>query len=219
MFSGKTSELIRRCRRFRAARKRVLLAKPAMDTRYSLGSTGSAAAATHDGERLPAVSAASLAAVERSAGFAAADVIGVDEAQFFPDAARRCEAWAAAPHHKTVVVAALSGTFRRQAFPCAADADTHHTMPVVSALLPLADTIQHLTAVCGRCCRDGAAFSWRNAAAAAPNASPPGGAAAAAADAPEEDVVAVGGAETYVALCRGCWARAQTAEDGPPVKP
>lgn len=43
-----------------------------------------------------------------------ADVVGIDEGQFFPDVAQAAEQWAQAG--KTVVIAGLDGDFRRQRF-------------------------------------------------------------------------------------------------------
>ena len=65
------------------------------------------------------------------------DIIGVDEGQFFPDLVEFCEDMANAG--KVVIVAALDGTFQRKPFPG------------VMELVPLAESITKLTAVCMRC--------------------------------------------------------------------
>ena len=79
MFTGKTTELIRRLREAADAGRRVLAIKPALDDRYHPTSL-----ATHDGVTLPGVTVAGLADLERALAGADADVIGLDEAHFFP---------------------------------------------------------------------------------------------------------------------------------------
>ena len=56
MFSGKSTELIRRLQRFKIARYNVLIVKYANDNRY----TEDAAIATHDKQMLQAVNATKL---------------------------------------------------------------------------------------------------------------------------------------------------------------
>ena len=76
MFSGKTEELIRRLRRARIARQRVALFKPALDNRYHESDVVS-----HDASAMP--SSAVHAADQITLLVGDADVVGVDEAQFF----------------------------------------------------------------------------------------------------------------------------------------
>ncbi len=76
MFSGKTEELIRRLRRAKIARQKVVIFKPIIDTRYSSNSIVS-----HSEQSLPSILIKDvneiLDLVED------AQVIGIDEAQFF----------------------------------------------------------------------------------------------------------------------------------------
>jgi thymidine kinase len=182
MFSGKTTELLRRVRRFSVARKLCILVKHAADTRYSGVSTHDACpprSGASDGRDSPlrgnivsqdwvsVVRASALADVE--AEVAKADVIGIDEGQFFPDIVSFCERMA--NRGKIVIVAALDGTFQRKPFGD------------VLGLVPLAESVVKLNAVCMTCLQD-AAFSARLSS--------------------EEEVVVVGGAEKYVAVCRNC---------------
>ena len=78
MFSGKTEELIRRLRRARIARQQVEVYKPALDARYSEEEVVS-----HDENTV------STTAVETASQIllmtSEADVIGIDEAQFFDE--------------------------------------------------------------------------------------------------------------------------------------
>ena len=80
MFSGKTEELIRRLKRARIARQRVALFKPALDTRYA-EAHGADAVVSHDANAMP--SDAVHAADQIALLVGDADVVGVDEAQFF----------------------------------------------------------------------------------------------------------------------------------------
>ena len=58
MFAGKSTELIRRVRKYRAARKQVLVVKYAADTRYSENDL-----ATHDVQGIPAISANTISEI------------------------------------------------------------------------------------------------------------------------------------------------------------
>ena len=76
MFSGKTEELIRRLNRARYARQTVLIFKPRIDERYAKESVVS-----HSKQELTALAIDD--ATEIIAHALDADVIGIDEAQFF----------------------------------------------------------------------------------------------------------------------------------------
>lgn len=139
MFSGKSTELIRRLKRYRVAQYEVLIVKYDKDTRYDDGGI-----ATHCGQSLPAVAASSLAELsEKAKDF---DVIGIDEGQFFPDVVEWCEEMA--NKGKVVLVAALDGTFQRKPFQG------------ILGLVPLAEQVTKLGAVCMSCFKE-AAFSKR----------------------------------------------------------
>lgn len=76
MFGGKTEELVRRLRRAEIAKQRVVCVKPAIDDRYHATDVASHAGATF--RAVPVRNSAEARAV-----CAGADVVGVDEAQFF----------------------------------------------------------------------------------------------------------------------------------------
>lgn len=78
MFSGKTEELIRRLNRSRIARLRVQIFKPAVDVRYDEDDVVS-----HDQNAIEAVAVENASQIILYASDA--DVIGIDEAQFFGD--------------------------------------------------------------------------------------------------------------------------------------
>ena len=78
MFSGKTTELIRRVRRHVTAAKKCLLVKYRGDNRY----TEDPLLSTHDHTRMAAKAVSALAEVANAAWHY--DVIAIDEGQFFP---------------------------------------------------------------------------------------------------------------------------------------
>lgn len=137
--SGKTTELLRRTRRFVHAGSNCLVIKFKADTRYSEDE-----AATHDGVTHTARSASVLA--ELGSDWEAFDVISIDEAQFFPDAVEFAEAAASAG--KTVLVCGLDADFRRRPFGR------------ILELVPVAEHVHKLTAVCASC-GDDASFTMR----------------------------------------------------------
>ena len=200
MFSGKTTELLRRLQRQQLAGRRVLLVKHAIDDRYGAcnapaahgqgqgegqgeegqGEEGEAErrplhvseAVTHDNVRFRAIPAAAMGDVVGLPEVRAAEVIGVDEGQFFADLVPVVDALAFAG--KRVIVAALDGTVRQEPFPA------------TLALVSRAERVAKLLAVC-RVCGHDAAFTVRHAAAAR-----------------ADQTVLVGGAESYMAVCREC---------------
>lgn len=76
MFSGKTEELIRRLRRAQIAKQKVKIFKPKIDSRYSKNSIVS-----HNEQSLPSIMIEDIVEVLDHANDA--QVIGIDEAQFF----------------------------------------------------------------------------------------------------------------------------------------
>lgn len=73
MFSGKTTELLRRVRRHKLAQRSCVVIKYIKDQRYSAED-----AATHDQVTMPAVPCEKLSDVDVENY----DIIGIDEAQF-----------------------------------------------------------------------------------------------------------------------------------------
>ncbi|MDP4291728.1 MAG: thymidine kinase [Bacteroidota bacterium] len=78
MFSGKTEELIRRLNRARIARQKVEIFKPAIDVRYDENNVVS-----HDAKAIISTPVQNAAQILLYANDA--DVVGIDEAQFFDD--------------------------------------------------------------------------------------------------------------------------------------
>ncbi|MBC8344294.1 MAG: thymidine kinase [Bacteroidetes bacterium] len=79
MFSGKTEELIRRLKRAKIANLKVSIFKPKVDTRYS-----SDEVVSHDANAIPSIRVER--AIEIIEFYEEADVIGIDEVQFFNEA-------------------------------------------------------------------------------------------------------------------------------------
>ncbi|XP_069848986.1 thymidine kinase, cytosolic isoform X3 [Dipodomys merriami] len=117
MFSGKSTELMRRVRRFQIAQHKCLVVKYAKDTRYSSHFS------THDRNTMEALPACQLRDVVQEAMTVA--VVGIDEGQFFPDIVEFCETMA--NNGKTVIVAALDGTFQRKV-EVIGGADKYHSV-------------------------------------------------------------------------------------------
>ncbi|XP_070580666.1 thymidine kinase, cytosolic-like [Ptychodera flava] len=163
MFSGKTTELIRRIKRFQIANHSCLIIKYAKDDRYDKNGV-----ATHDREVKTAVAATELCNVKKTA--MDYDVIGIDEGQFFPDTVAFCEEMAS--KGKKVIVAALDGTFQRKGFGD------------ILNLVPLAESVIKLNAVCMHCYNE-AAYTKRIGA--------------------ETAVEIIGGTDKYLAACRECF--------------
>lgn len=141
MFSGKSTILLTRYRRYQIAGKRCLLVKYAKDRRYD-GSEEMLI--THDQLSYRATSCHQLSELKEI--IQKYDVICIDEIQFYPDASQYCETWANAG--KIVEVCGLSGDYRRQPFE------------QISLLIPLAEHINFVTAVC-RDTGDEAPFTMR----------------------------------------------------------
>ncbi len=135
MFAGKTEELIRRVRRASYAWRSVQVFKSALDTRSENTEIRS-----HDGTlyEAHAVSASKgiLSEIEASA-----DVVAIEEAQFFDDGiVEVCESLADWGYE--IMITGLDMDFRGQPFG---------PMP---ALLAVADEVVKLRAICARCGRD-----------------------------------------------------------------
>ncbi len=108
MYSGKTEELIRRLRRAQIARQHVLIFKPGVDNRYSSDSIVS-----HNTQSLPSMVIDNPIKIHELGKDA--QVIGIDEAQFFPpEIVEICEELA--NKGKRVIVAGLDQDYRGKPF-------------------------------------------------------------------------------------------------------
>jgi thymidine kinase len=131
MFCGKTDEMLRLLRRFAIAGRQVILIKPRLDTRSDEATVISRSGANHE-----AVSVSSSREIEAVIG--EADIIAIEEGQFFddglPDVVERL-----ADAGTQVLVTGLDRDFRGIPFG---------PMP---RLMALADQVTKLTAICMVC--------------------------------------------------------------------
>jgi thymidine kinase len=132
MFSGKTEELIRRLRRAQIARQRVQIFKPKIDERYSQDHLVS-----HSEMRLKSEAVGSADEILQKIDWRA-EVIGVDEAQFF-DAKLVQVCNQLADLGKRVVVAGLDKDYLGNPF---------EPMP---QLMAIAEYIEKTLAICMKC--------------------------------------------------------------------
>jgi thymidine kinase len=168
MFSGKTERLLRLLAAAEARGLRVVAVKPAVDSRHGDDIV------SHSGSRRSArLAATSAELLELAAG---ADLLGVEEGQFFdgdlPRVLRNRGLRA------DVVVAGLDRDFRARAFG------------PMAALAAAADVVTRLTAVCTRC--GGRATLTQRLVDGVPARL-------------EDDQVRIGGAELYEPRCRACY--------------
>ena len=130
MFSGKTEELIRRMRRASFAKQRVEIFKPAIDTRYSEENVVS-----HDQHAIqstPVDSSSSILLLSSDA-----DVVGIDEAQFFDDGlVKVCNELA---NKGRVIIAGLDMDFQGRPFG------------PIPGLCAIADEVTKVHAICVKC--------------------------------------------------------------------
>jgi thymidine kinase len=171
MFAGKTTELQRRIKRYQHANQRCLIVKFAGDNRY----TDEEVTCTHDGAKLHSkegsiktIAASTLGQLQDM--MSPFSVVAIDEGQFFPDVVEVSDALANSG--KIVVVSALDGTFERRPFNN------------ILNLIPMAESVHKITAVCKVCFRD-AHFSKRITA--------------------DTRVEVIGGSDMYIPVCRDCY--------------
>ena len=141
VLSGKSTELLLRVRRYRSVHRTVLVIT------FNHGNSPSHVR-THDGMELRAMPVARLEDAHLAAS--AHDIIAVDDGHCFDDLAKACDQWASAMG-KLVIVAALDATPDRQACPSAV------------ALLPIAENVVKLRAICAHCKAEDACFTNRSA--------------------------------------------------------
>jgi len=131
MFSGKSEELIRRLRRAEIAKLKVAIFKPLIDDRYATGHIVS-----HSAQRLPSIAVSSTQEILEKAQDA--QVIGIDEAQFFDlELVDVCQTLA--DKGKRVIIAGLDQDYRGKPFE------------PIPQLLAVAEYIAKTLAICVQC--------------------------------------------------------------------
>jgi thymidine kinase len=173
MYSGKTEFLLRELHIFSLMGASVLYVNHSLDTRGDIFST-------HNPFLKPIVNFHSRKLTDINDLLKIADeylVIGIDEAQFF-GGLKDVVMELVEKHGKRVLVAGLSGTFKREAFGDMID------------LIPVCDRVTKLTSCCTECAKHKkikqAHFSHRL-------------------DRTSSDNVLVGATAEYVPLCRECY--------------
>ena len=138
MFSGKTTELIRRIRRINHINKNVMVINYHQDTRY-----GENKIFTHDREGIDSIQVMKLNEITENHydKYKDVDVIGINEWQYFPDLFEFCKN-ACEKDHKTIIVSGLDGDYLRKPFGQILD------------LIPISNSVQRLNAFC-QLCKDG----------------------------------------------------------------
>jgi len=131
MFSGKTEELIRRLRRAQIAKQKVVVFKPRVDTRFHKEKIVS-----HSKQEIQSIVINDAEEILQHAVFA--QVIGIDEAQFFDNGLTGI-VQDLANSGKRVIIAGLDMDYRGKPF---------EPMP---HLLSLAEDITKMHAICMRC--------------------------------------------------------------------
>ena len=131
MFSGKSTELIRKIRLAKIINKKVLVIKPIIDIRYKNDKIVS-----HSFEQEECLTIEKLKDIDHFIN--QYDLIIVDEGQFFPDLFQYVTMWAdTLPVH--IVIAGLDGTSERKPFGD------------MLRLIPHAEEVERLEAFCSVC--------------------------------------------------------------------
>ncbi len=175
MFSGKTSELIRLVEREVYAKRKAAIFKAAFDRRYSAKEV-----VTHNGLRYDAYSIvpspAGMEKITQVASSKGLDVIGVDEANFFPkELVPMLDGLA---DRKRVIACGLNMNFRAEPFE------------TTMLLAARADRVSYLSAVCVVCGQEATRTQRLIGGKPAPKESP---------------IIVVGGKELYEPRCRSCY--------------
>ena len=172
MFAGKSSALLSTIRRYEALGWNVFVLTHKTDTRYS----EAPAIASHDRQVRPAHPCAALMPMLAHPEYAESKLVVVEEGQFFPDLVEFVKK-VVDFHRKHCVVVGLDGDAKRRPFG------------EMLALIPLADKVEKLTAMCKRC-GDGTPALFSAAI------------SVDAATAAETGAVCVGAEERYAPMCR-----------------
>lgn len=167
MFAGKSSAAVARVARAKVLGWNTLIITSALDTRYSTSNSIN----THDGTSIPAVKLNKLSEILTFGDFHSAKLVVIEEAQFFSDLYDMVTL-AVEIHRKNVVVIGLDGDSERKPFGD------------ILKLIPYADTITRLTALCKRC-GDGSPAHFT-----------------ALVEGSKDTQVCVGGSDKYEAMCR-----------------
>lgn len=170
MFSGKTSELIRLVDRKRITGKTCLIIKNIKDSRYDTKNITTHSQICYkqcDVIHLIELTHEFIIDIIRLKKY---DVVAIDEGHFFPNLEKYCSVLA--NNQIDVIVSALDGSFEQKIFS------------EISNLIPNAETIIKLTAICMICKESDASFTIRTI--------------------ESTEQILVGGFDIYQSVCRKC---------------
>jgi thymidine kinase len=176
MFAGKSSALQSIVRRRKAIGWNVLVIKHHIDIRYLSDSKNNNEVVNHDQQKCPARSCSLLKESLSWEDYNKAQLIVIEEGQFFEDLVEFV-LLAVEKHNKHVVVVGLDGDAHRKPFGKILD------------LIPLADEVQRIYALC-KLCGDGTPARFSSAV------------SHTVSDATIDGKPNVGAAESYQPLCR-----------------
>lgn len=127
MFSGKTKQLFNFYNRSKYMKKKSVIVKYKLDDRYD-----DIKASTHDQLKMDCLNCHNLNELDDI--LKNYDIIFIDEIQFYDDAVVMIKKWT--NEKKKIFACGLNGNWKQEPFT------------VISNLLPLVDSLIHLTAVC-----------------------------------------------------------------------
>lgn len=144
MYSGKTTEVIRLCKHWGSVYQNVICINYIDDIRYGDDEN----LYSHDLTKVNCIRVKNLSDIQFDI-INTADIILINEAQFFVDLLDTCVLWAD-KYLKKIIVSGLDGDFKRQPFGD------------LLKLIPYADNVTKLNALCSFC-KDGtqAIFTFR----------------------------------------------------------
>jgi thymidine kinase len=145
MFSGKSTELIRRIRKYKTINKKIIVVTHINDSLR----TNKNIIETHDNVFEEAVSLHSLRDIEKLPEFEESEMIFIEEGQFFEDI-YDTTIWLVEKKEKCVTIAGLDGTSERKGFGKNID---------LLRLLPIAEDFIKFRGLC-KFCNDGTESSF-----------------------------------------------------------
>jgi len=172
MFSGKSTELIRRINREKSINKQILVINYLADNRYSTDSVS-----THDRNSVKCLKMSKLMDFQFN-DINSIDSFFIDEAQFFPDLYS--------------FVSELVDTYKKNVIVCGLDGDIYrNSFGEIHKLIPICDTIDKLTAYCTKC-NNGRIAPFTKKKNSNDNTD----------NINNTDVIDIGGSDKYIAVCR-----------------
>lgn len=144
MYSGKTSEVIRECKKWFSISRKAICINFEGDTRYG----DDEQLYNHDLNSVECIKVSKLEQVNIQS-IIEGDIILINEGQFFDDLIEYCQLWCET-YGKNIIVSGLDGDFKRKSFGKILD------------LIPYSESVVKLHAFCSMCANGTHAhFTWR----------------------------------------------------------